>query len=231
MYEELIGYEDLLDDVQGVDLIGLDDDEDDDDIESLLNMVSGDDDDDDDIDDLIEGYDDDDLFGIGARRGRPRGRSRSRGRGRPSRNQIRRAIAAKRRRGMIATRRRASAGRQIFFGGNGTQGGTAGVLTVSTKCQELCKVTRLFVVGDDGATPPVALDPITWSILDIKVGVKSQFTALEAIPGVMFQADNTAQTVGFSMDTIQPGTDFSIQVLDAPAASRFKFGAAAKALR
>lgn len=225
--DELIGYEDLLDDVQGTELIGALD-EDDDDIESLLNMISGDDDDDDDDDDLIEGFDEFDELGIGARRGRSRGRSRGR---RPSRNQIRRAIAVKRRRGLIATRRRATAGRQIFFGGNGTQGGTAGVLTVSTKCQELCKVTRLFVVGDDGASPPVALDPITWSILDIKVGVKSQFTALEAIPGVMFQADNTAQTVGFSMDTIQPGTDFSIQVLDAPAASRFKFGAAAKALR
>ena len=132
---------------------------------------------------------------------------------------------------MMVARRPTPVGRMIQFGGAATQGGTAGVLNVTTKVQELCRPVQLYVVGDDGATPPVVLNPATWSVLDIKVGVKSQFTALQPVPGVLYQADNTSQFNGFIMDTVQPGTDFTVQIADAPASSRFKFAAVAKTMR
>lgn len=224
MDEELIGYDPFDDDPEtgAMDLVGQDDD-----LDELLGLVGFDD-----YQDWIEGDDDDDDDDyddeIGARRRRRRRRRR---RGLTPAQKRARYIAAKRRRGLVAAKAKNTAGRQIFFGGTATQGGTAGLLQITTKVQELCRVTRLYVVGDDGATPPVRLDSATWSVLDIKVGTKSQFTALVAVPGILFDSDNTSQFVGYEMDTVQPGTDFTVSIADAPAASRFKFAAVAKALR
>lgn len=229
MARELVGYEvDPFDDrsIGAMELVG------DDDLDDLLDMVGGNDDDfgAEELDEWIEGDDDedDDDDEIGARRRRRSGRGRSSSRGR-ARAALAKLIAKKRRRGLVAAQSRTSAGRQIFFGGEATQGAVAGVLTLSTKVQELCRVTRLYISADDGAGNVLA--SATYKILDVKVGVKSQFTALVGIPGILFDSGNTSQFTGFEMDTTQPGTDFSVLIANAPALSNFSYAAVAKALR
>lgn len=233
MPRQLVGYDPFEDydraDVGAMELVG------DDDLDDLLDMVGNDDESygAEELDEWIEGDDDDDDLGddydeVGRRR-RRRSRARGGGGGRSRRAALAKIIARKRRRGLVAAQSRTSAGRQIFFGGEGTQGAVAGVLTMSTKVQELCRVTRLYISADDGAGNVLA--SATYKILDVKVGVKSQFTALVGIPGVLFDSQNTAQFTGFEMDTTQPGTDFSVLIANAPALSNFSYAAVAKALR
>lgn len=229
MPRQLVGYDPFEDydraDVGAMDLVG------DDDLDELLDLVGNDDESygAEELDEWIEGDDDDDDEDddeVGRRRRRRRrGRSPTRSR----RAALAKLIARKRRRGLVAAQSRTSAGRQIFFGGEGTQGAVAGVLTMSTKVQELCRVTRLYISADDGAGN--ILPSASYKILDVKVGVKSQFTALVGIPGVLFDSQNTAQFTGFEMDTTQPGTDFSVLIQNAPALSNFSYAAVAKALR
>lgn len=119
--------------------------------------------------------------------------------------------------------------RTIPLGGNATQGGVAGQLIISTTVQEPCRVDRLFIAGIDSEGG--VLNPASYSISDIKVGTKSQFAALQPLPGIMFQADTTGQGTKLGLDTVQTGTDFSVIIADAPAGSRFQFGAYARALR
>ena len=120
-------------------------------------------------------------------------------------------------------------GRVLFLAGEAVQGGTAGQLLISTTAQELCRVDRLFITGVDDAGVPLA--PASYRIADIKVGTKSQFSALPPLPGIMFQADATGMGAMLQLDTVQPGTDFTVSIADAPAGSRFNWGALATALR
>lgn len=229
--DELIGeeLEDLLDFVEGVELVGDDDD--------YLG------DEDDDSDDVLG--DDDDFDEVGARR-----RRRIRGRTPRGRRRKRNAVATQRRAALATVAKVAKAankaaalrsgkrvvttqsqrGRVLLLGGDAVQTSpTGGQLLVTTTAQELARVDRLFITATD-ATGAV-LAPSSYRIADIKVGTKSQFAALPALPGTMFQADATGHGASLALDTVQPGTDFSVVIADAPPGSRFTWGAFATALR
>ena len=101
-----------------------------------------------------------------------------------------------------------------MMGGTATQGGVAGQLIVTTTAQEIARIDRLFISGIDGAG--AVIQPSAYLIADIKVGTKSQFAALPPLPGVMFTQDATGQGYSLGLDTVQPGTDFSVIVANAP---------------
>lgn len=227
--EELIGeeLEDLLDFVEGVELVGDDDD------------YLGDEDDDDYLgeEDILG---DDDVDEVGARRRRRIQRRRKRKQtavaNRRAMVKVAKAARAKAanraavRAGKRTVTTQSQRGRVLLLGGEAIQTSpTGGQLLVTTTAQELARVDRLFIAAAD-ATGAV-LSPASYRIADIKVGTKSQFAALPALPGTMFQADATGHGVALGLDTVQPGTDFSVVIADAPAGSRFNFGAFATALR
>lgn len=229
--EELIGeeLEDLLDYVEGVELVGDDDD------------YLGDEDDDYLGEDDVLG--DEELDEIGARRRRVLRRHRKkraaanqrRALAKVARNAKAVKVAASRVAALRAGKRAVATsqnqrGRVLLLGGEAIQTSpTGGQLLITTTAQELARVDRLFIAASD-ATGAV-LSPSSYRVADIKVGTKSQFAALPALPGTMFQADATGHGVALGLDTVQPGTDFSVVIADAPTGSRFNFGAFATALR
>ncbi|MCA9716930.1 MAG: hypothetical protein KC468_19815 [Myxococcales bacterium] len=153
----------------------------------------------------------------------------------------RRRKAALRRRAMkrILARRRAVAqgkgrvgvkrrmGRVLMIGGTVTAA-AAGSFDATTTVQELCRVDRIFTSATDAGGSPI--DPNTYQITDIKVGTRSQLAALPALPATLFQADATAQGAGLKLDTVQPGTDFTLR-FNVPSAGTYRFGCYASALR
>ena len=202
--DELIGYydEDLddigleeLDYILGDDYDEYDDDVGDDELVGadpidylgIMGAIEGDyDDEGDDVDDIGDE--------IGRRRRRrrrgrrPPPRRRSSGGRRARARAIRaaraaQAMATRKRasRGLSTTRTRQELGRQIFFGGELSAPAT-GSLVVSTTVQELCKVTRLYLSATTPGPPIAVVPPEIYAVQDIKVGVKSQFTALVAVP-------------------------------------------------
>lgn len=222
--EELVGEEELVGD----------------ELDDLLSLVSGEEED---LMDLIMGDDYGDEVGAARRRFR-RLLRRSRGRGGRGRTRaggslgaklIARKLAKSNARQMALSGGVASVpvspkkGRVLLLGGQETQGAVAGLLQISTTAQELARVDRLFITGrdDTGAVLP----PASYNIANIQVGTVSQFAALPPLPGVMFQADATGQGYALGLDTIQPGTDFTVSIADAPALSTFTFGCYATALR
>lgn len=120
-------------------------------------------------------------------------------------------------------------GRVLLFGGEATQGAVAGQLLIPSTAQEMCRVDRLYIsaVTDAGAV----ISNAAFSVADIKVGTRSQLSAIGNVPGVMFQADANGQGFALSLDTVQPGTTFTVIIASAPALSKFNWGAYATALR
>lgn len=215
--DELIG-EDWDDD------IGLDDDDEDvgDELDELLAIMGDDDDDvgDDFVGDFVGA---DEL--VGRRR---RGRGRSRG-GRRSKlvRRIKR-IAKKRSRGMTRVPKMMASGRQLWLGAE-KAATSDGQLLLSSTVQELCRVVRLVLAVRDGSN--MAVDLATVSVGDIKVGTKSQFTALQPVPAVMFSPDSQANNQGYLTDTVQPGTDFAVIIANGKTGNTYTFGAVTRTLR
>lgn len=136
--------------------------------------------------------------------------------------------AARRMRGGVnQVRSVARKGRLLLFGGQATAA-AAGSLLIATTVQEICRVDRLFIAAVNAGTP---LNNAVFNVQDIKVGVKSQLTALNPLPGTIFTPDNTAMFQGLGFDTVQPGTEFSVLVANASIGDIFTFGAVATALR
>lgn len=228
--DELIGFDEDDD-------IGFDDDDVGDELDELLEIM-GEDDDDDDI-----GYDDDDDIGddfvgdfVGAeelvgrrRRRRRRGRIRSRS-GSKRRRVARkiRKIRKKRTRGLQRVPKKASVGRQIWLGAEKTATSNGQLLLTST-VQELCRVVRLVLAVRDSNGDEVSLGTV--SIGDIKVGTRSQFTALQPVPAIMLAADSQTNNQGYLTDTIQPGTDFAVIIANGVNTQVYTFGAVARTLR
>lgn len=120
-------------------------------------------------------------------------------------------------------------GRVLLFGGEATQGAQAGQLLIPSTAQEMCRVDRLYIsaLTDQGAV----ISNAAFAVADIKVGTRSQLSAIGNVPGIMFQADANGQGFALSLDTVQPGTTFTVIIASAPALSRFTWGAYATALR
>lgn len=173
--------------------------------------VGADDEDDEDLLDMLDVEGDEDEL-VGARGGR-RGRAR--------------ALARKARGGVHQRRQVNRRGRLLLFGGQATAA-AAGSLLIATTVQEICRVDRLFISGENAQ---VVINNASFTISDIKVGVKSQLTALSPLPGTMFTPDNTAMFQGLGFDTVQPGTEFSVLITSASVDDVFTFGAVATALR
>jgi hypothetical protein len=145
------------------------------------------------------------------------------------RAQSQRGVSPSTGRTIAATPQHPSKGRVLMFGGAATQGATAGLLTISATAQEMCRVDRIFISAVDSLGAAIPLTLLT--VADIRVGTRSQLAAIGALPGVMFSADATAQGQGLSLDTVQPGTSFSVQITSAPALSTVTWGSYATALR
>ncbi len=170
----------------------------------------GEDDDDDLLDEFdIEG-DEDELVGAASERRKRRARAKRRRAG-----------------GVRQARHVGRRGRLLLFGGQNTAVAAGGLL-IATTVQEICRVDRLFISAINAGTP---LSNAAFNIQDIKVGVKSQLTALSPLPGIMFTPDNTAMFQGLGFDTVQPGTEFSVLIEAAAIGDVFTFGAVATALR
>lgn len=240
-WDDDIGYDD--DDDIGYD----DDDEIGDELDELLAVMGEDDDDDigDDDDDDIG--DDDDFVGdfvgadelVGRRRRRRRRRRRLRGRGRRRgrrrRGGRRRKIASrikrlakKRSRGMKSVPKMMAAGRQIWLGAE-KEATSSGQLLLTSTVQELCRVVRLVLAVRDAQSQAVDLGTV--SIGDIKVGTRSQFTALQPVPAIMLATDSQTNNQGYLTDTIQPGTDFAVIIANGVSGQTYTFGAVARTLR
>lgn len=213
--EDLVGELEII----GDQLTDEDDDFEGDDIETLLALLDDD-----------EGDDEVGALRRAVRRNPKRKRSK--------RKVAKLALLARAIRGMPSVSRPAQPrvvrqprrrGRTLPLGGQATQGAVAGQLLISTTVQEQCRVDRLFVVGQDSAGVP--LNPASYSIADIKVGTKSQFAGLAPLPGIMFTADATGHGRSLGLDTVQTGTDFTVVIANAPAASSFTWGAFARAVR
>ena len=119
-------------------------------------------------------------------------------------------------------------GRQIWLGAEKTAS-TSGQLLLTSTVQEICRVVRVVLQVRDNANQPI--DLATVSVGDIKVGTRSQFTALQPVPAVMFAADSQANNQGYLTDTVQPGTDFAIIIANAVATQTYTMGAVARTLR
>lgn len=100
-------------------------------------------------------------------------------------------------------------GRYLFFGGRATQGAVTGSLDVTCRVQEAIRPQRMVISVLTDAAVVVNLASVI--IQDILVGVKSQLVSLGDIPAVMFSGDSTQMMAGFSFDTVQPGTDFTVR--------------------
>lgn len=120
-------------------------------------------------------------------------------------------------------------GRYLLFGGSATQGAVTGSLDVVCKVQEAIKPQRLTLTVLTDAGVVVNLAGVI--IQDIIVGVKSQLVSLGSIPASMFSADATNQLAGFSFDTIQPGTDFTVRFQSITALYRAIVGVSGTSLR
>lgn len=189
-----------------------------------------DDDDDDDIgDDFVGDFVGDEL--VGARRRRRRRRGRVRSRGGSKRRRIARKlkrIKRKRTRGLQRVRKGTSVGRQIWLGAE-KKATSDGQLLLTSTVQELCRVVRLVLAVRDDQGDEVSLGTV--SIGDIKVGTRSQFTALQPVPAVMLSTDSQTNNQGYMTDTIQPGTDFAVIIANGKNTQTYTYGAVARTLR
>lgn len=225
--------------------------------DAIMQLIGEDDDFDDDYDDLV-GEDEIDWVGddyeptsaveVGRRRGRgglrrvrrflnlrkkvaqrARRKAKARLKNRLRRKAVKKILSRRRLVGrgkrQVAVKRRQ--GRVLIIGGQ-VVATAAGSFDASTTVQELCRIDRIFTSALDGGGAVV--NPNQYFITDIKVGTRSQFAALPPIPAVIFQADATAHTSGLMLDTVQPGTDFTVR-FQVPAAGTFRFGCFASSLR
>ena len=137
-------------------------------------------------------------------------------------------IRRKQRSGVYKAREINTQGRLLYLGGQATA--TApGALSITSVVQEICRVDRIVISAID-ATPAV-INPALYNISDIRVGVKSQLTANNPLPGTVFTNDSTFNFQGVGFDTLQPGTQFAILIQNAIVGGVYTFGCVATALR
>ena len=200
--------------------------------DDLLDLISGEDDEDDEddeetgIEEIIGaleliGEDDEDDDEFGARGGKKRRRRMKR---------LKKKLRALRKagRGKSVQKVRHVRGRVLMFGGV-VDATVAGAIDLTTTVPEVCRPGRIYLTAAVVAGAVIALE--TFSVVDIKVGTRSQFSALPSLPAPLFSADATSQGYGLKLDTIQSGTDFTMRLNVATVPGRYQFGCYATALR
>jgi hypothetical protein len=203
----------LLDIAEGVEYVGDDDDDDDDDIAG------------DEVDDLealfgaseiLAGY----IEFVGLRRRRRRRRGRGGKLGGLAKlaaaQRIQRQAAAQRieRQGVNTIQARGDQARRLVAGTGPIVVTGVGQVVAIIRMQQAMRPDRIILSGIQRlAGPPAAIAlilPSQWAINDIRVGTISQFSSLTGISGEMLARDFFSNGANLSIDTVQPGTDFSI---------------------
>jgi hypothetical protein len=107
-----------------------------------------------------------------------------------------------------------SKARRLFLGGEAVAN-SASPIVISIKAQEDYRVDRLVITALDSAG--LIVPSSTLKITDIRCGSRSQFSSIGAISGDLFRPDYFANGSDLALDTVQAGTDLSIQISSAGA--------------
>lgn len=121
-------------------------------------------------------------------------------------------------RGNVSTVRSMGAkSRMLFLGGEETATSPAPVV-ITIKAQEDYRPDRILIsaVDSDG----VVVLNATLKISDLRIGTRSQFSSIGSITADLFRADFFSNGGDLQLDTIQAGTDLSIQISAASATAQ-----------
>lgn len=118
-------------------------------------------------------------------------------------------------RGKVSTVRSMGAKARVLFLGGEEQATSPAPVVITIKAQEDYRPDRVLISAVDSTGAIVA--NATLKISDIRIGTRSQFSSIGNITADLFRPDFFSNGGNLELDTIQAGTDLSIQISAASA--------------